>query len=97
MASAPTPGLTSTPLPAADGWLADLETVLGPAAGVRSLVATWVAGGLDEGKLKSAIRGAVDQRLVFERLKEAHIQKGIYQQRVVIDDYANIPGVDKKK
>ena len=92
--SGPTPGLTSTPLPVAGGWLADLETVLGPTAGVRSLVATWVAGGLDEGKLKSALRGAVDQRLVFERLRDA--KKGIYQQRVIIDDYANIPGVDKK-
>ena len=91
---APTPGLTSTPLPAADGWLTDLETVLGPAAGVRSLVATWVAGGLDEQKLKSAIRGAVDQRLVFERLRDAvaPLGKGIFQQRVVIDDYKNIPG-----
>ena len=91
----PTPGLTSTHLPPADGWLTDLETVLGPAAGVRSLVATWVAGGLDEQKLKSAIRGAVDQRLVFERLRDAvaPLGKGIFQQRVVIDDFNSIPGV----
>ena len=56
-AAGPAPGLTSTPLPMAGGWLADLETVMAPEAGVRSLVATWVAGGLDEQKLKSAIRG----------------------------------------
>ncbi|RZK29947.1 MAG: hypothetical protein EOO63_07925 [Hymenobacter sp.] len=40
------------------------------------------------------MRGAVDQRLIFERLHNA--DKGIYQQRVAIDDYANISGVSKK-
>ena len=60
-------------------------------------MATWVAGGLDEGKLRSAIRGAVDQRLVFERLVKASppAGKGIFQQRVIIDDYAHVPGVVK--
>ena len=94
---APTPGLTSTPLPAADGWLTDLETVLGPAAGVRSLVATWVAGGLDEGKLGAFMRAAADMPVVFERLRDAadilKKGKGVFQQRVVIDDYTNIPGL----
>jgi hypothetical protein len=89
-----TTGWTSTPQPVVEDWLTDLETVLGPAAGVGPLVAAWVAGGLDAGKLRSAIRGAVDQRLVFERLREA--KKGIYQQRVIVDDYNNIPGVDRK-
>jgi len=75
-------------------WLDDLEAVLGPAANVRTMVARWVTGGLDEDKLRSALRGAVDQRLIFERLQNA--DKGIFQQRVVIDDYENIPGVVKK-
>ena len=92
-----TPGLTSTPLPPADGWLTDLETVLGPAAGVRSLVATWVAGGLDEGKLGAFMRAAADKPIVFERLRDAvdlsKRGKGVYQQRIVIDDYDACPGV----
>ena len=71
--------------------------MLGPAAGVRSLVATWVAGGLDEQKLSEFMQAAADKRVVFERLAKANdpMQKGrgVYQQRVVIDDYKKIPGI----
>ena len=91
----PTPGLVSmTGLGAA--WLDDLETLMGPAADVRTVVATWVTGGLSEKKLVSALRGAVDKRLVFERLVKAEIEKGIHQQRIYVDDYSNVPGVSKQ-
>lgn len=86
----PTPALPSAP-PPTDAWLDDLEAIMGPGENVRTLVATWVAEGLSEKKLKSSLRAAVDKRLVFERLRDA--KRGIYQQRVVIDDYAAIPGV----
>jgi hypothetical protein len=82
-------------------WLDDLEAVLGPAADVRTMVARWVTGGLDEGKLQSALHGAADKQQMFERLCDAADPakkgRGIYQQRVVIDDFANIPGVELKK
>ena len=90
----PTPGLVSTP-GLGVSWLDDLETLMGPTADVRTVVATWVAGGLSEKKLASALRGAVDKRLVFERLVKAHNAKGIYQQCVIIDDYS-FPGVQKQ-
>ena len=67
---------------------------MGPGVDVYTSIATWVAGGLSEKKLASAVRGAVDKRLVFERLRD--VEKGIYQQRVVIDDYENIPGVEER-
>ena len=41
----------------------------------------------------SVLRGAVDKRLVFERVIKAAVEKGIHQQRVVIDDYNSIPGI----
>ncbi len=92
-AAGPTPGLVATPGPGA-AWLDDLETLMGPAADVRTHVATWVAGGLSEKKLASALNSGVGKRLIFERLRD--VKKGVFQQRVVIDDYDNIPGVDKK-
>ncbi len=85
------PASVAGPVAAVDAWLDDLERQVG--FEVRGKVKLWVAGGLDEKKLKSAIRSAVDPRLVFERLRDA--KKGIYQQRVVIDDYESIPGVVK--
>jgi hypothetical protein len=92
VASAPATSLA--PAPASEAWLDDLETVVGPAGTVRTLVATWVAGGLSEARLKAAVRQTVDKRLLFERLQNA--KRGLYQQRVVIDDYAAIPGVSKQ-
>ena len=80
------PVKSSTPT---EAWLDDLERVVG--LEVRGQVKAWVAGGLSEQRLKKAVRGAVDPRLVYERLRDA--KKGIYQRRVVIEDYDNIPGL----
>jgi hypothetical protein len=81
-------------------WHDDLATLMGPAVDVPATIAAWVAGGLSENKLRSAMRGAVDKKLVFQRLQHAtdlaKKGKGPYQQRVIIDDYDNIPGVHKE-
>ena len=80
---------SSTP---AEAWLDDLERLVGLEA--RGQVKAWVAGGLSEKRLRSAIRSSVDKRLVYERLKEA--DKGIHQQRIVVNEYANVPGIVNK-
>ena len=80
---------SSTP---AEAWLDDLERVVG--LEVRGQVKAWVAGGLSEQRLKKAVRGAVDPRLVYERLRDA--DKGIYQHRIVIDDYNSVPGTNTR-
>ena len=90
LAAGMSPLKSSTP---AEAWLDDLERVVG--LEVRGQVKAWVAGGLSEQRLKKAVRGAVDPRLVYERLRDA--DKGIYQQRVVINDYQHTPGVEDGK
>ncbi|RZK30077.1 MAG: hypothetical protein EOO63_07615 [Hymenobacter sp.] len=35
----------------------------------------------------------MDKKLVFQRLQDAN--KGVYQQRVIIDDYDSVPGISK--
>ena len=86
------PVKSSTPT---EAWLDDLERVVG--LEVRGQVKAWVAGGLSEQRLKKAVRGAVDPRLVYERLIKANEEKGIYQQRVVIDEYTTVPGISKEQ
>ena len=86
-APAALPAATSPVAP----WHDELTTLMGPTVDVPTAVAAWVAGGLSEPKLQAAFQGATDKKLVFERLQDA--KKGIYQQRVVIDDYDNIPGI----
>lgn len=80
-------------------WHDDLTALMGPAIDVPATVAAWIAGGLSEDKLRAALQGATDKQLVFQRLQDATDPlkkgKGLYQQRVVIDDYASIPGVHK--
>ena len=80
---------SSTPT---EAWLDDLERVVG--LEVRGQVKAWVAGGLSEQRLKKAVRGAVDPKLVYERLVNS--KRGIYQRRVVVDDYKNIIGIKKE-
>ena len=75
----------------AASWHDDLATLMGPTVDMPATIAAWVAGGLSESKLRAALGGTVDKKLVFDRLQDA--KKGIYQQRVVIDDYDNIPGI----
>ncbi|MBX0289479.1 hypothetical protein K3G63_03470 [Hymenobacter sp. HSC-4F20] len=77
--------------------LDDLQGLVGPGLDVRKKLAVWVAGGLDEHKVLSALRGSVDKLVVFQRLSVAADapHKGLYEQRVIIDDYQNIPGVTK--
>ena len=84
------PVKSSTPT---EAWLDDLERLVG--LEMRGQVKAWVAGGLSEQRLKKAVRGAVDPRLVYERLRDA--DKGIYQHRIVIDDYNNIPSIKKER
>lgn len=77
--------------------LDDLQSLVGPTFDVRSKIAIWVAGGLNEHKILSALRGSVDKLLVFQRLDTAADapHKGLFEQRVIIDDYESIPGVVK--
>ncbi|GAB3635500.1 hypothetical protein GCM10027422_10900 [Hymenobacter arcticus] len=76
--------------PAAD-WMSRLAPALGAAATVRPQLAKWVQAGLSASKLQQALTSSANPQQVLERLQLA--DKGLYQQRVVLDDYANIPGV----
>ena len=81
-------------------WHDELTTLMGPTVDVPAALAAWVAGGLSEDKLRAALQAAPDKQLVFQRLQDAKgftkKGKGLYQQRVIIDDYDNIPGVHKE-
>ena len=81
-----------TPSTPTEAWLDDLERVVG--LEVRGQVKAWVAGGLSEQRLKKAVRGAVDPRLVYERLVNS--KRGIYQWRIIVDDFSNVPGTMKQ-
>jgi hypothetical protein len=89
--------LVAAPKVRPDALLDNLQTLAGSSTDVRSKLAVWVAAGLDEQKVYSALRGSADRLLVFQRLDKAADppRKGLFEQRVIIDDYDNIPGVKK--
>jgi hypothetical protein len=76
--------------PAAD-WMSHLPAALGAATTLRPQLAKWVQAGLSANKLQQALTSSTNPQQVLERLQQA--DKGLYQQRVVLDDYAHIPGV----
>lgn len=84
-----------TQQPAIAPWLDTFQAAMDTTADLRPVVAAWVAGGLDEQQLAAFMQSATDQKQVFRRLRNA--DKGLYQQRVIIDDYEHIPGVKKEK
>ncbi|MGI4733905.1 MAG: hypothetical protein ACRYG7_01875 [Janthinobacterium lividum] len=71
-------------------WLDTLEQQLQAGPDVRKTVGKWLASGVSEDKLKAAMQQP-DFQQTFIRLAVA--DKGLYQQHVILDDYAAIPGV----
>ena len=78
---------------AAPHWLDTLVTQLNAGPDVRKTVGKWLASGVSEDKLKAAMQQP-DFQQTFIRLAVA--DKGVYQQHVILDDYAAIPGVSDK-
>ena len=74
-------------------WLDTLVTQLNAGPDVRKTVGKWLANGVSEDKLKAAMQKP-DFQQTFIRLAVA--DKGLYQQHVILDDYAAIPGVSNK-
>ncbi|RZK96569.1 MAG: hypothetical protein EOO62_29205 [Hymenobacter sp.] len=73
-------------------WVDELATKLAN-PGIRTMLASWVAAGLNLDALEKTFSTAADPKLVVTRLEEAGKQRGVYQMRVVVDDYAGLPGV----
>jgi hypothetical protein len=69
-------------------WLDELEIILGAAA--KTKIQTWIDAGLDAAKTEAAFAASLDKAELFTSLDNA---KSIYQQRIVIRDFGNIPGV----
>ena len=74
-------------------WVDALESKLPAGAGIRTALAGWAAAGVSMAALEATFSAAADPQVVVNRLKEAGKQKGLYQMRVVADDYAGLPGV----
>ncbi|GLU50807.1 hypothetical protein [Dyadobacter frigoris] len=71
-------------------WLNNLETLLGQ--GTKSTVEGWIDAGLDDEKTKEAFDKSGDKAALFNSLKTAI---SIYDQRVYIEDWDHIPGIEK--
>lgn len=74
-------------------WVDALESKLSPGSGIRTALAGWAAAGVSLTALQATFGAAADPQVVVNRLKDAGKQKGLYQMRVVADDYAGLPGV----
>lgn len=72
-------------------WVSHLPAALGAAAALRPQLAKWVQAGLSAKQLQQALTSSTNPAQVLARLQQA--DKGLYQQRVVLDDYTHIPGV----
>jgi hypothetical protein len=62
---------------------------------VRKTVGKWLASGLSEDKLKAAMQQP-DFQQTFTFIRLAVADKGLYQQHVILDDYAAVPGVSQQ-
>lgn len=71
-------------------WLDQLENQLGP--GTKATLTDWIAAGLDEEKSKEAFAKSSDKAGLMNNLKNAI---SIYHQRVYIEDWDHIPGIEK--
>jgi hypothetical protein len=74
-------------------WVDALESKLPAGSGIHTALAGWAAAGVSMAALQATFSAAADPQVVINRLKEAGKQKGLYQMRVVADDYAGLPGV----
>ena len=74
-------------------WFDTLVGQLNAGPDVRKTVQKWLASGVSEDKLKAAM-----QRPDFQQtsIRLAVADKGLYQQHVILDDYAAIPGVSQQ-
>ena len=77
-------------VPPATEWINELETLLGP--GTETTLNNWFAAGLDEEKTKDAFEKSGDKAGLMNNLKSA---LSIYHQRVYIQDWDQIPGIEK--
>ncbi|RZL09166.1 MAG: hypothetical protein EOO62_14335 [Hymenobacter sp.] len=73
-------------------WVDELEAKL-PGEPIRTTLAGWSAAGLSLTALQATFGAASDPQALLKQLREASKQKGLYQMRVLIDDYAGLPGV----
>ncbi|SEJ15385.1 hypothetical protein SAMN04487995_3498 [Dyadobacter koreensis] len=71
-------------------WLNDLETLLGQ--GTKTTIEGWINAGLDEEKTKEAFGKSGNKAGLFSSLKTAI---SIYDQRVYIEDWDRIPGIER--
>jgi hypothetical protein len=71
-------------------WMDDLEKSLG--TGTKAKLNNWIAKGLDQTKLKEAFSKSKDKAALLNNLETA---QSIYHQRVYIEDWNNIPGIEK--
>jgi hypothetical protein len=74
-------------------WVDALESKLPAGSGIRPALAGWAAAGVSMAALQATFSAAANPQVVVDRLKEAGKQKGLYQMRVVGDDYAGLLGV----
>jgi hypothetical protein len=79
--------------PPTGAWVDELESKLPLGSGIRTTLAGWAAAGVSMAALQATFSAAADPQVVVDRLKDAGKQKGLYQMRVVADDYAGLPGV----
>ena len=75
---------------AANAWLDNLESVLGP--GSKWKIQSWIDGGLDATKTEAAFAATTDKVTLYNTMNDA---KSVYEQRIYIQDWDNIPGVIK--
>jgi hypothetical protein len=74
---------TGTARAAAD-WVSTMPPALGAATALRPQLAQWVQAGLSANQLQQALTSSANPTQVLARLQQA--DKGLYQQRVVLDD-----------
>ena len=74
-------------------WVDELEGKLPKSVNIRTALAGWAAAGVSIAALQATFSAAADPQVIVDRLNEAGKQKGLYQMRVVADDYVGLPGV----
>jgi hypothetical protein len=81
--------------PATGPWVDKLESKLPAGSGIRATLAGWAAASVSLAALalQATFSAVADPQVIVNRLKDAGKQKGLYQMRVMADDYAGLPGV----
>lgn len=70
-------------------WLHQLDSALGE--GSSGKAQAWISVGLSAEKLRITFQNSADWKSLFAQLEGA---KSVYHQRVIVSDWAHIPGID---